>query len=171
MSIEITDIVEQLIPNVLTVLAQLSATTILFVLMYKLLWKPVQQILDTRSKYEQSRLIEADKLKDENEKLNQQAHQYIDDAKKQAQETLLKAQQEASQIKNDLIEQGKQRSEQIVEEATNNMNLQKEKMLEDMHRQMVDVALSATEKMLKTKVDSQTDIEQIDSFVKEVEAK
>ena len=139
--------------------------------MYKLLWKPVQSILETRSKYEQSRLTEADRLKNENEQLNQQAQQHIDEAKKQAQQTLLKAQQEADQIKNDLIEQGKQRSKQIVDEATLNMNLQKEKMLEDMHRQMVDVALSATEKMLETKVDSQTDIEQIENFVKEVEAK
>ena len=127
--------------------------------------------METRSKYEQSRLTEADRLKNENEQLNQQAQQHIDEAKKQAQQTLLKAQQEADQIKNDLIEQGKQRSKQIVDEATLNMNLQKEKMLEDMHRQMVDVALSATEKMLETKVDSQTDIEQIENFVKEVEAK
>ncbi len=171
MSIEITDVVEQLVPNILTVAAQLAATTILFTLMYKLLWKPVQSILETRSKYEQSRLTEADRLKNENEQLNQQAQQHIDEAKKQAQQTLLKAQQEADQIKNDLIEQGKQRSKQIVDEATLNMNLQKEKMLEDMHRQMVDVALSATEKMLETKVDSQTDIEQIENFVKEVEAK
>ena len=41
-------------------------------------------------------------------------------------------------------------------------------MLQDMHRQMVDVALSATEKMLQTKINTQTDIDSIDSFVKEV---
>lgn len=171
MKIEITDLMEQLWPNPLTVLTQLAATAVLFILMYKLLWKPVQNILNTRSQYEQQKLTDAEKLKDENEQLNQQAHQFIDEAKKTAQQTILAAQQEGSKIKNSLIEQGKQQSQQIVDEAVTNMNLQKEKMLEDMHRQMVDVALSATEKMLQTKVDSQTDIECIDNFIKEVEAK
>ncbi len=169
MSIEIMDLMEQLWPNPLTVLAQLAATAVLFILMYKLLWKPVQEILNTRSKFEQQKLDDAAKLKDENEQLNKEAHQYIDEAKQQAQQTILNAQQEGSKIKNSLIEQGKQQSQQIVEEAVTNMNLQKEKMLEDMHRQMVDVALSATEKMLQKKVDSQTDIDCIDDFIKEVE--
>ena len=92
----------------------------------------------------------------------------IDEAKKQAQLTIQQAQEEGSRIKNNLIEQGKQQSQQIVDEAVANINLQKDKMLQDMHRQMVDVALSATEKMLQTKINTQTDIDSIDSFVKEV---
>ena len=124
--------------------------------------------MDARSEYEQKKINDALQLEDENKQLNAQAHQFIDEAKKQAQLTIKQEQEEGSRIKNNLIEQGKQQSQQIVDEAVANINLQKDKMLQDMHRQMVDVALSATEKMLQTKINTQTDIDSIDSFVKEV---
>ena len=50
---KIVDILELLIPDVWTALAQLCATALLFFLMYKLAWKPVSRILNERSRFEQ----------------------------------------------------------------------------------------------------------------------
>ena len=168
MKLDLIDVMGQLFPDPLTVVPQLCATAILFFVLLKLVWKPAKKIMDARSEYEQKKINDALQLEDENKQLNAQAHQFIDEAKKQAQLTIQQAQEEGSRIKNNLIEQGKQQSQQIVDEAVANINLQKDKMLQDMHRQMVDVALSATEKMLQTKINTQTDIDSIDSFVKEV---
>ena len=168
MKLDLIDVMGQLFPDPLTVVTQLCATAILFFVLLKLVWKPAKKIMDARSEYEQKKINDALQLEDENKQLNAQAHQFIDEAKKKAQLTIQQAQEEGSRIKNNLIEQGKQQSQQIVDEAVANINLQKDKMLQDMHRQMVDVALSATEKMLQTKINTQTDIDSIDSFVKEV---
>ncbi|HPX32252.1 MAG TPA: F0F1 ATP synthase subunit B [Erysipelotrichaceae bacterium] len=167
----IPDILELLMPNILTVATQLLATAILFTLMYLLAWKPVKRILDARSEYEQSRLTDADELKEESEMLNEKANEYIEKAKIQAQETIRKAQEEGLRLKNNLLEEGKQKSQQLVEEAQYNITLQKNKMLEDMHQEIVNVAITAAEKMLQEKLDSQSDIDSIESFINEVTGK
>ena len=167
MSIDI-DILGNLIPNISTVAAQLCATFVLFFLMYKLAYKPVKKILDTRSEYEQSRLSDADKLKKEYEDLHAEAEKQVNDAKLKAQEIIANAQDEGNRVKNNLIDEGKLKSQQIIDEAQNNITLQKNKMLDEMHGEIVDVALSAAEKILQSKLDSKNDKDSIDEFIKEV---
>ena len=79
---QIVDILGLLVPNIWTALSQLCATAVLFFLMYKLAYKPVKKILDTRSEYEQTRLAEAEKLQEENEKINKKAQEIIYEANK-----------------------------------------------------------------------------------------
>lgn len=167
MNIDI-DVLNQLMPNILTVVTQLCATALLFFLMYKLAWKPVKRILDTRSEYEQSRLTEADKLRKDNEALNAEANKQIEEANAQAQEIVSRAQAEGLRLKENLVDEGRQKSQQMVEDAQRNITLQKNKMLEDMHEEVVDIAMQAAEKMLQRKLDSQADRDSIENFIKEV---
>jgi len=167
MNIDI-DVLNQLMPNILTVVTQLCATALLFFLMYKLAWKPVKRILDTRSEYEQSRLTEAEELRKDNEALNAEANKQIEEANAQAQEIVSRAQAEGLRLKENLVDEGRQKSQQMVEDAQRNITLQKNKMLEDMHEEVVDIAMQAAEKMLQRKLDSQADRDSIENFIKEV---
>lgn len=163
-----TDILGQLIPNPLTMIVQLCATAVLVFLMYKLAYKPVKNIMDKRSAYEQSRLTDADALKKKYEDLHAQAESEIDEAKAKAKQIVAEAQDEGNRVKNNLIDEGKQKSQQIIDDAQNNITLQKNKMLDEMHGEIVDVALSAAEKILQSKLDSKNDKDSIDEFIKEV---
>lgn len=163
-----TDVLGQLLPNPLTMLAQLCATAILFFLMYKLAYKPIKKILDTRSQYEQDKLAKAESLKKEYEDLHAEAEKEISDAKAKAQEIVAKAQDEGNRVKNNLIDEGKQKSQQIIDDAQNNIALQKSKMLDEMHGEIVDVALTAAEKLLQSKLDEKNDKDSINEFIKEV---
>lgn len=163
-----TDVLGQLLPNPLTMLAQLCATAILFFLMYKLAYKPVKNILDKRSAYEQERLTKAESLKKEYEDLHAEAEKEINEAKAKAQEIVAKAQDEGNRVKNNLIDEGKQKSQQIIDDAQNNIALQKSKMLDEMHGEIVNVAMTAAEKLLQSKLDEKNDKDSIDEFIKEV---
>lgn len=163
-----TDILGQLIPNPLTMIVQLCATAVLFFLMYKLAYKPIKKIIDTRSEYEQNRLSKADALKKQYEDLHAEAEKQINDAKVEAQEIISKAQDEGNRVKNNLIEEGKLKSQQIIDDAQNNIALQKNKMLDEMHGEIVDVALTAAEKLLQSKLDEKNDKDSINEFIKEV---
>lgn len=163
-----TDILGQLVPNPLTMIVQLCATAVLFFLMYKLAYKPIKKIIDTRSAYEQSRLSDADNLKKKYEDLHAQAEQEINDAKTKAHEIISNAQDEGNRVKNNLIEEGKQKSQQIIDDAQNNIALQKSKMLDEMHGEIVDVAMTAAEKLLQSKLDAKNDKQSVDEFIKEV---
>lgn len=165
---QIIDILQLLVPNVWTALSQLCASVVLFFLMYKLAWKPIKKILDQRSEYEQSRLSEAEALKKENEELNEQAKNAIIEANKSAETIVKNAREEGLSIKDELVTQGKEQSKQMMENAQRDIELQRSKMMEEMHEEIVDAALLATEKMLQSKINSKSDKDEIDSFVKEV---
>ncbi len=167
----IISVIENLMPNILTVITQLCATFVMFLILKKFAWNPVKKIMAERSKYEQDRLIEAENLRKENEELRSQLDEELRKADEIAQQTIQSAQQEGQKIKDELVEEGKQRSKQILNEAQQDAELQKAKMLGEMHEQLVDVALSATEKMLSEKLNKKTDRQVVDDFIKEVSKK
>lgn len=165
---QIIDILGQLVPNIWTALSQLCASAVLFFLMYKLAWKPVKKILDTRSEFEQSKLAQAQQLQEENEKINKQAQEIIAEANKSAETIVKNAEIEGEDIKSDIIKKAHNQSAQIIENATKQAQLQHDKIMKDMHGEIVDVAISAAEKMLQEKVDSKKDKNNIEAFIKEV---
>ena len=165
---EIVDILDLLVPNVWTALTQLCATAILFFLMYKFAWNPVKNILDQRSEYEQQKLTEAAALKEENEKIAQQAANIISDANRSAEAIVKDAREEGQNMKNDLIKEGEAQSAQLLENAKRDMELQKDKMMEEMRAQLVDTAIAAAEKVLQGNIDADAERQSINAFVKEV---
>ena len=165
---EIVDILDLLVPNVWTALTQLCATAILFFLMYKFAWDPVKKILDQRSEFEQQKLTEAAALKEENEKIAQQAANIISDANRSAEAIVKDAREEGQNLKNDLIKEGEAQSAQLLDNAKRDMELQKDKMMEEMREQLVDTAIAAAEKVLQDNIDADAEKQSINSFVKEV---
>ncbi len=165
---QIIDILGQLVPNVWTALTQLCATAVLFFLMYKLAWKPVKKILDARSEYESSRLSEADRLREESEKLNADARASIDEAQQQAQQILDDARVAGDQLREQIAQEGRKQVEKMRADAEKDIEKQRGKMLDQMQEEIVDTAVAVAEKILQSKVDAKQDKDNIDTFVKEV---
>lgn len=163
-----TDILANLMPNIWTIITQLLATLILFLVLKKLVWKPVKAIMDKRAVYEQERLEKAEQLRADNEKMNAQIQQELQQANKKASETIKQAQQEGNKVKEALISEGKEKAQALMNEAQQNIALAKSKMVEEMHQEIVDVAISAAEKMLQSKLDEKSDRDMVDKFVKEI---
>ncbi|MBQ9424648.1 MAG: F0F1 ATP synthase subunit B [Erysipelotrichaceae bacterium] len=168
---QIVDILELLIPDVWTSITQLCATAVLFFLMYKLAWKPIRKILDERSRFEQEKLSQAEAYKEENEKIAEQAKDIISDANRSAEAIVREAREEGQTLKNELIEEGKKQSAQLLENAKKEMEQQRTRMLEEMHSELVDTAISAAEKVIGDQIDADADKKSIDSFIREVISK
>ena len=165
---QIVDILELLVPDVWTSITQLCATAVLFFLMYKLAWKPVKKILDERSRFEQEKLAEAAALKEENEKINEQAKDIISEANRSAEAIVKEAREEALATRNELLEDGKKQVAQLLENARHDMELERGKVMEEMRSQIVDTAIIAAEKILEEKVDPESEKRNIESFIREV---
>ena len=157
---QIVDILALLVPNIWTAITQLCATAVLFFALYKLAYKPVKKILDARSEYEQNRLAEADALKKENEEM-----------KKQMEAELAKADDKAREVIEEARQEGKEKSEQMMAEAREDIEQQRSKMLSEMHEEIVNVAMTATERLLNDKLNKKTDRKAVDEFIKEVSKK
>ena len=168
---QIVDILKLLVPNVWTAITQLCATAVLFFALYKLGYKPVRKILDTRSEYEQQKLAEADALKKENEELKKKMEEELARAEERANQAIEKARQEGNRLKEELVNEGREKTEQMLANAKADIVFERNRMLDEVQREIVDATISATEKMLSERIDEKADKQIIDDFIKEITKK
>ena len=165
------DILEKLLPNVLTIVTQLIATFILFYFMKKLAWKPVREILQKRSEFEHNKLMEAARLKEESELLNQQAKREIQKAGVEAKQLITIGKTEGERIKSELLAEAKRRSEEALADTKKELALEKEQLKKEIHKEIVEVAMMAAGKLVSEKLDEDKDRQAIERFIKEVKTK
>lgn len=168
MSIDV-DILEQLMPNVLTVVTQLCASGLLCFLMYKLGYKPVKKILDARKEFENQTLEKAIKLKEENETINNQKQEIISEAKKEAQTIVDNAKLEGEKVKDNLINEAKSKAKQILNEANGIVDAERNKMLKQTKADIVDMVIETSEKLLNKEL-SKDVTNDVDAFLRDLDS-
>lgn len=143
------DIRELLFPNIITVLVQLCATGVIFLLYKKYLHEPVLEILDKKADAYQSAYTEI-------EKLNQQQvidRQKFEQEKTSQHEALERSKQmmlkDIEEMRDKLIAETNLDIERMKYQAKESIRKEKETMLEEVEKEIVDVAYVMTEKVLE----------------------
>lgn len=163
------DILGSLIPDPITMLAQLMATGVLLLLFKKYLWVPVSEFLEKRAEVAQEALIEADRAKENAQSMREQAQQQLQDAATKAQNIIERSENEAKKIREQLLTQAQSQAKQKIDQADQQIELQRKQMKMGIHKEIVDVAMLASERLMRTKIDETFDRESIEAFVKEVD--
>lgn len=161
------DIAQQLFPNPTTMLIQLCATGVLFYFIKKYLWKPAREMMAKRADFVHEKLNDAElQLTDAKEK-NKSAHEEVSKAVFKSQEIITKAEKEARNSRDEILEQAKKDAAYKLEKAQDEIAKERNQMREEMTEEMVDVALLAAEKLISGKVDRDVDQKTIERFVME----
>lgn len=143
------DIEKLLIPNIITILVQLSATGVIFLLYRKYLHNPVLNILDKKAADFQSAYKEI-------EAMNQQ--QILDrenfEADRASQkETLERSKammlKDIEDMRDQLLAETRAEVERLKKNATDSIQREKESMLKEVENEIVNVAYVMTEKVLE----------------------
>ncbi len=164
------DVFSQLLPNILTMLVQLCSTFVLFYVIRKYLWTSVTKMLDARSDAMQAELTKANELRGEAEQLNAKAKADVKEAGNAARELVENAKTESAQLKEKLSAEAKAEADSKLEAARRQIESERAKMREEVSKEIVDVAMAATEKLLVDKTTSDDDRKAVEKFVKEVNA-
>ena len=162
------DIIGQLLPNPITMLVQLCSTLVLFLVVKKFLWTSVVNMLDKRSEAMQSELTQAKALHEEAEIANAQAKAKLKEASASGDLIINKAVEEGKAKREEILANAKKEAEDKLESARREIEYEKKQMRDDMVKEMVDVAMSAAEKLIQDKTVSEDDEAAIKRFVKEV---
>lgn len=161
------DIVEQLIPNPMTMLVQLCSTLVLFLLMKKFLWKSVKNFLDVRADQMQSDLAESEQAKQDALTDRQKALEELQGASARGEKIVEAAVKQAKDEKESiLLEAGKQ-ADALRKKAQEQIESDRQQMYDGMSKEMVEVAMSAVEKLVGSKDTSDMDRKAIEEFVKD----
>ena len=163
--VEKEGVLESLLPNLWVFLAHVVATITLMSICIWLVWKPTKESLAKRREYIANEIKDAENAKLRTLKQLQEAEQ-----------TKIKAFDEAKQIINNATIQAYQQKEQIQLEAKNIADKTraaaeseaikiKENMKNEMRKQIIDIAFDVSSSLLKEKV-TQDDTEKfVDDFI------
>ena len=161
------NIVEQLFPNVLTVLVQLCSTFVLFLIAKYFLWASVKSFLDARAEKMQEELALSQKAKEEALADRRVALEQLNTASTKSEEIVSAAIQQAKQEKKQILAQADKEAAAVKQRAQEQIEAERREMYASMKKEMVDVAFSAAGKLIGEHEGKKVDRQAIDAFVKE----
>lgn len=164
------DVIGQLIPNPITMLTQLCSTLVLFLCVKKFLWKSVLNLLDQRAKKIQEELLLSEKAKEEALADRAKAQEELKAAAAKSSRIIEQAVKEAKVVKEDIVSKAKTEAQDQLTKARSQIEMERSKMQNDMHREMVEIAMTAAEKLISEKSNEEADRKAVDAFVKEASA-
>ncbi len=161
------NIVEQLFPNVLTVLVQLCSTFVLFLIAKIFLWPSVKKFLDARAEKMQEELALSQQAKEEALADRKVALEQLNTASAKSEEIVSAAIQQAKQEKKQILAQADKEAAAVKQRAQEQIEAERREMYASMKKEMVDVAFSAAGKLIGEREGEKVDRQAIDAFVKE----
>jgi len=165
---EITvDIIGQLIPNALTMCVQLCSTLVLFLLVKKFLWKPIQNFFAVRQDKMQADLHASEQAREEALLDRAKASEELKEASNKADQIVSAAVKEAKVQKDSILAQANKEADDTKKKAHDQIEADRIAMYEDLKSEMVNIAMDAAGKLIGEKSSDDLDRQAIDAFVKE----
>lgn len=161
------DIMGKLFPDLRTMLVQLTATGVMFYAFKRYLWKPVSEYLERRAVHSQQQIEEARILKDEAEQSREQAIAELRHASAEAVKIIDRGVSEGKRIKDTLVSDARREAQQKLDTARRQIEAERLAMENEIHREIVDVALLAAGKLMEERISESTDRLAVEKFVKE----
>ena len=147
---------------------QLINFTLVAVIVWFLILKPLTKKMDERKKLVDESLDKAKEIETNLAMSEQKFQDRIDDAKVEANRIIAKAGDEAMETANVLKKKAKAEIELLVSQAKKNIEIDRDDMRQSLKKETVDLVVASVEKILKEKLDGKKDMELIKNTLTEV---
>ncbi|CEI71613.1 MULTISPECIES: F0F1 ATP synthase subunit B [Romboutsia] len=147
---------------------QLINTFLVFVILKKLLFKPVLGIIEAREKDIRENLAQGEVAKTEGLSLKKEYEEKIISAKNEGQEIIKQATLRAEQKESEMIANAKNEAQNIREKANKDIEQERQKAMNEIKNDISDIALLAASKVIEKDIDKSKHKDLIDNFIKEV---
>ena len=161
----IKTIQEKLIPNLLSFVVQFLSFLVLIIAVFILAYKPVKKILKKRADYIENEINEAKQSNLEAQKSVDEAKEMVASSKLQASEIIARAEKQGQERYDMMLVSANNEIATMKKEAEKDIERAKEEAIQDIRNEMVSVALSASEEILKREVDSKDNRKLAEDFI------
>ena len=149
-------------------IAQIINFLVLLFVLYKLLYRPVLKILDSRSNKINESLTKAEEITKEFKAMEAKRDQIITAAKKEAEKIIAKATADANIKRQEIIIDAKTETNKIILDAQKQLILEREKIIQDAKNDISDIAIRISEKIIQAKLDYGSDLKIIEQAVSKI---
>lgn len=143
-------------------------TLVLFIILGKILFKPVLKIMDEREASINRDIQEGAKAKEEGLMLKSEYEKKVSEAKEEGQAIVEQAKKRAEKRTEEMLDHAKKEAENIRNRANADIEKERQQAFIDVKNQVSDMAVSIASKIIEKDIDDSKHKELIDEFVKEV---
>lgn len=143
---------------------------ILFWFLKCFLFKPVNQVMHTRTETIKKTIEDAEKQKAEALELKSKYEEQIKTAREDAEKIIADAIAKADKEKASIIAEARQEAEAILKKAREEIALEHEQMLRDVKSHVAGIALAAASKVIEANMDTEANRVLVDKFIDEAGA-
>jgi F-type H+-transporting ATPase subunit b len=147
-------------------LAQFVSFGILLFVLYKFAYGPIIKMLDERTAKIEKGIKDAEEIQKKLNETEEREREILTEAKKQAQEIILNAEKMAEKNKVEILENSKVMAQEIIKNAEKTIEAEKSKLKSELKKEIADLVLASTEKVLREKIDEEKDKEIIAGILK-----
>jgi F-type H+-transporting ATPase subunit b len=141
---------------------------ILLIILGKLAWRPILEMLDEREKKISESLEQAEIARAEAEKTMAEQNKIIEAAKKEAQEILNTSRNAADSTKEEIVQKAKQEADQLLNKAKREIELSRDKAIEEIRDLAVELSMTATTKLIGKSLDEKEHKALIEQSIKNI---
>lgn len=154
--------------NIWQILISLANLLLIFLILKKLLWKPVQKVMEERKAMVDKQFAEAADAQAEAEADKTQWAEKLATADQEAAARIAEADETARRHGDRVITEAKEKAEGIIRQAEAEAELERQKATASMREEIADLSTVLAEKMLEREINADDHRAMIASFLDEV---
>ena len=141
---------------------------LLFYVLAKFAWKPLLSMLEERESLIKKSLSDAETAREELQKINLESEAIITNARTEAQSILSDGKAAAEKIKDDTVAKAKEEASKIREEAKQQNKAEKDRAISDIKKEVVDLSLNVAEKLIKKNISEKDNASLIEESLEKI---
>jgi F-type H+-transporting ATPase subunit b len=154
--------------NPLTVLATIINFGIFFLVMRKILFNPVNNIISSRENEISTRIKNSQENEKKAELLRLENEENLKNSKETGKQIVSDYKSKAEQLKEEIVSQAKTEAEALLERARTDAEREREKANQEIKTQAIDLAILLSSKALEKKIDEEEHRRLIKDFISKV---
>ncbi len=139
------------------IIAQLVNFAIVFFVLKKFAYAPMLKMMNDRTEKIDKGLKDAEGAQKKLAEITEKEKEVLVEARKAAQEIVAKAEEVAIKNKEEIIVEAKTQAEKILADSAKKIELEKNQMMQEVKGQIASLVISATSKIIDTKIDEEKD--------------
>lgn len=152
--------------NAKLLIAQIVNFLVLLFVLYKFAYGPVLKLLNERTNKIEKGLKDAEDAQKKLAEITEKEKEVLLKARKQAQEIVDNAEKIAVKNKEEIIAVAKVQSEKILADSAKKIEMEKDLMFQEIKKQVAELVIAATGKVINEKLDTAKDKELIEKVIK-----
>ncbi|PYS13207.1 MAG: ATP synthase F0 subunit B [Acidobacteria bacterium] len=142
---------------------------VLLGLLAKFAWRPLLQALESRQERIRKSLEDAERARQELERLQQDSAKMMQQARMEAESIVTQTRVDAERLREELKQKAKDEADNILRNAQQQIQLQTRQAIQQIRREVADIAVLLASKLLERNIAKEDNARLIDDTLKQIE--